>query len=163
MEARLQELLDEREVRRVMMRYCRGVDRRDRELIEATFHPDAICNDVDRGGEPMGKVRADTLLDPGQPMYSHLIGNELIEVNGDTAKCEFYFVSTAELTREGKPYIRMRGGRYIGLLERRDGTWRFKHRVSTDDWSMITPVERFRSHPPRGLPSRDDPVYEFWG
>lgn len=38
----LQELVDKRALAEVVMRYCRGVDRADEELIVSCFHPDAV-------------------------------------------------------------------------------------------------------------------------
>lgn len=161
-ERQLQELIDEREIRRVIMLYCRGVDRRDRELIENTFHPDAICNDVDGMGAPTGQKRADVLVNPNNPMYFHFIGNEVIDIHADKAKAEFYFMSVFEFSRDGRPYMRMRGGRYIGRLERREGKWKFSHRISTDDWSRVDRIlEQPDVHPPKGLPSAEDPVYKI--
>ena len=42
MEAKLQQLLDEAEIRRVHIRYCRGIDRMDWDLVRSCYHPDAI-------------------------------------------------------------------------------------------------------------------------
>ena len=42
LEARLRELLDKQEIHEVLLRYCRGVDRCDRDMIAACYHPDAI-------------------------------------------------------------------------------------------------------------------------
>ena len=52
MEARLQQLLDEAEIRRVHIRYCRGIDRMDWDLVRSCYHPDAI----DRHGAYNGDV-----------------------------------------------------------------------------------------------------------
>ena len=39
---RLQHLLDRQEIYDCLVRYCRGVDRLDSELILSAYHPDAI-------------------------------------------------------------------------------------------------------------------------
>lgn len=144
LEARLRELLDKRDIEEVLMRYARGIDRRDRDLIEATFHPDAVA-----GVEGSGKKLADYMLrlTPDDPCYTHYMCNQLIEVEGDRAYSETYFISVWELEREGKWYTRFRGGRYIDRFERRDGKWRILHRVTVDDWDRLDEIKQR----PRGL------------
>ena len=39
---KVQILLDERDIREVLLRYCRGVDRCDAELISSCYHADAV-------------------------------------------------------------------------------------------------------------------------
>ncbi len=41
MDPRLQALLDKQEIEEVVLRYCRGIDRRDFDLVRACYHPDA--------------------------------------------------------------------------------------------------------------------------
>ena len=38
---RLAALLDKQEIEEVVLRYCRGIDRRDFELVRSCYHPDA--------------------------------------------------------------------------------------------------------------------------
>src|ERR1035437_9239359 len=38
----VQRLLVEAEIREVLFRYCRGIDRLDEELVRSCYHPDAI-------------------------------------------------------------------------------------------------------------------------
>ncbi len=38
----LQELLDKQAIHEVLLRYCRGVDRRDEEVLRSVYHADAI-------------------------------------------------------------------------------------------------------------------------
>ncbi|MBT5754390.1 MAG: SnoaL-like domain-containing protein [Acidimicrobiaceae bacterium] len=40
-EARLRALIDKDEIRDVLMRYGRGVDRLDEELLRSCYHPDS--------------------------------------------------------------------------------------------------------------------------
>src|SRR5919201_1355684 len=44
LEAKLQAVADKQEIHETLMRYCRGVDRADAELISSAFHPDAISD-----------------------------------------------------------------------------------------------------------------------
>ena len=40
-ERALRVLLDKQEIHEVLMRYCRGIDRCDAELLHSVYHPDA--------------------------------------------------------------------------------------------------------------------------
>jgi len=52
MDPKLQNLVDEAEIRQVHIRYCRGIDRMDWALVRSCYHPDAI----DRHGAYEGGV-----------------------------------------------------------------------------------------------------------
>ena len=78
----MQELLDEREIRDVILRYCRGIDRMEVELVRSCYHPDA----TDEHGSFSGGV--DEFLAWVWPllqrytMTMHFVGNLLVEVAG---------------------------------------------------------------------------------
>jgi hypothetical protein len=156
-------LLDKHEIHEVLLRYCRGVDRMDKELIASVFHPDAID---DHGGDPMvGTGIADGLAEArrsaGLDDVTHRIANALIEVEGDTAYSEAYFISSSTIQRDGRPYLRTRAGRYIDRFERRNDEWKIAHRVVVDDWSRLDEAteraEGTLTRPGRVAP--DDPSY----
>src|SRR3546814_11593208 len=42
LETMVRELYDKQKIREVVTRYCRGVDRMDRDLFLSAYHPDAI-------------------------------------------------------------------------------------------------------------------------
>jgi hypothetical protein len=52
LDSKSQELQDKAEIREVHMRYCRGIDRMDFDLVRSCYHPDAI----DRHGAYEGGV-----------------------------------------------------------------------------------------------------------
>ena len=54
--AALQMLIDEAAIKKVHLRYCRGIDRMDWDLIRSCYHPDAID---DHGEEPRRHGRLD--------------------------------------------------------------------------------------------------------
>jgi hypothetical protein len=156
-------LLDKQEIREVMLRQSRGLDRGEAELLSTIFHPGAErLTPAGPNAEPEGQLKIVGGYADDQPPSSHFLGNQLIEVDGDVAASETYFVAFAQVIEEGKLYTRMRGGRYLDRFERRDGAWRITFRVMTDDWSRIDEVLRTvnasaTSFP--GRPSREDPLY----
>jgi hypothetical protein len=137
----LERLIAKDEIRDVLFRYARGVDRNDPELIAAAFHPDAVGELGSRtvtGAEIVPSItrRTGDFDSPG----SHIIGNMLIEVMGDLALSESYFVSVQTIVRDGRAATRFRSGRYIDRFERRANGWRIAHRIVTDDWNRIDDV-----------------------
>lgn len=131
----LEALVAKSDIHDVLMRYCRGVDRRDIDLIISAFHPDAII-DHGRGDESLQELAA-TIVAGEQRGMMHFIGNEYVELDDDRAYSETYFVSISTVTHEGTDATRTRGGRYLDRFERRDDTWRIAHRRLVDEWSRV--------------------------
>jgi hypothetical protein len=157
----LRALVDKQEIHEQLLRYCRGVDRRDRAMLDGVFHPDAVA---DYGALTMaGETIPDDILAAAESMREtqHLITNVLIELDGDSAVSESYFVVVATVDYDGVPHTRIRAGRYVDRLDRRDREWRIAHRTVVDDWSRLDP----QGERPAGTTSRvgrrapDDVIY----
>ena len=139
------------EIHDALMRYCRGCDRRDSELISSAFHDDAINEfHMVTGSFPDAdhmKSEYDGTLNPNKDMELagvrwHFIGNLLIEVEGSIAYSEAYFQgSTYYETFEGKKLLRTRALRYLDRWELRDIGWRIAHRAVVDDWNNLEEIE----------------------
>lgn len=159
LEIGLQQLLHKSEIHDVLMRYCRGVDRGDQDLILSSFHPDAT---VDAGkGEitPADIARTSTSSDHIQ---THLYANSLIELVGDVAWSETYFLAFHIEERAGKRFMRTRSARAIDQFERRSGEWKIAKRVVADDWSRVDEVVELASGVPvTGRRSGEDPLYQL--
>jgi ketosteroid isomerase-like protein len=160
-EAEIRTLLDRVQIHDVLMRYSRGVDRGDGELVLSVFHPDAT---LDMGRGPMAPASlAEGITKMVATGTMHFIGNEYVEVDGDSAYGETYFISYATITDSGKPATRSRGGRYLDRFERRDGEWKIVRRLLVDEWSRVDELPAPAAPPTGrvGLRSKDDPVYSF--
>ncbi len=159
LEARLRVVADQQEIHDLLVRYCRGVDRRDPRLILDAFHEDATDDHGQGIASPADLARSIA----GSPVlrpYMHFVGNQLIEVDGDLAQAETYFISFQQRERDGRQYTRTRAGRYVDRLERRHGRWRIAHRTIVDDWNRVDEVvETLAEVPLRGGFAPDDPVY----
>jgi hypothetical protein len=164
-EAGLQQLLDKQAIREATLRYCRGVDRCDPELIASAFHPDAVESHGGYHGDIPGflewllpKLRANHYV------TTHLIANQLIELELDVAFSEAYLVAFHRSLLEGADVEWVFGGRYVDRFERRGGDWRIASRVLVHDWSRTGTVDPQAWAPPlsfaAGLRSREDPSYE---
>lgn len=161
-----QQLDDELAIRRVLLRYCRGIDRVDLESVRDCYWPEA----VDRHGPFTGTrdeyVAYLTTLLPRHTMTMHHVGNMLIEFDetiDNTAYSETYAVAY----HSGEPPGDIRwnyaaGFRYVDRLERREGRWRIAERTTAIEW--VTPWEPDRQRLAAlgtPLPRRDttDPAY----
>lgn len=137
------ELADREAIRDCMYRYCRSVDRLDIELMRSTYWPDAS---IDYGATLKANSWDEIvkLLRPileGMYPSKHMLGNILIEIEGDTAYVESYHHSfDSGKNPDGTEYERISSGRYLDRMQRRDGEWRFLHRVVVLDWNKVWPV-----------------------
>src|SRR6266540_2173559 len=113
----LAQLLDKQAIHETLMRYCRGVDRVDQELIASAFHPDGSCEFgelVLKGDEIAGAIAAAA---GSYHLTQHMIGNELVELDGDVARSEAYYISNTVIDGDDGRQLRMRAGRYVDRLE----------------------------------------------
>ncbi len=139
--AALQRLLDTQDIRDLVMRYCRAIDRRDLKQLEALYHEDAID---DHGAFSAGPARVFLDLLPkildNMIAVSHQILNHYIKVDGDYAEGEVYMIAY-HLTRDeqGRDLEVIVGGRYLDIYEKRAGVWKFKYRKIVSDWNQIQP------------------------
>ena len=131
-------LVTEAEIRRVVARYCRGIDRMDRALVRSCYHDDAR----DVHGSFDGGV--DEYLDwvwrllEKYDATAHYVANQLVEIDEaspDRARVETYGVAVHRAAT-GEPHLNLTTGfRYVDRFERRDGEWRIARRVAVTDWS----------------------------
>jgi SnoaL-like domain len=163
--ARLEHLADRQDILECLTRFCRGMDRFDRELFLSAFHTDAtIAAGVFVGGPKALYDWAKALHDQGQVATHHGLLNHSCDIQGSTAHTETYYMFVGR-NRDDSNWIA--GGRYIDRLERRDGAWRITLRTNVIEWSGMLPTMPlpFSDVPDihvNGAPvrSRDDPSYQ---
>jgi hypothetical protein len=162
----VQELVDRQAITDVVLRYCRGIDRLDLELVRDCYHPDA----TDEHGTFTGT--RDEYVDWVAGVLTrftgtmHVVANQLVELDGDEALSETYGVAY----HWGDPPDDQRrnfttGFRYVDRFARRDGDWRIAGRVAVREWTHVVPIEQQLVIPPerdgrRGRRDHDDAVYE---
>jgi hypothetical protein len=160
----LDRLVAEAEIRRVIARYCRGIDRMDLELVRTCYHADAR----DEHGSFSGSI--DEYVDWVAGLLAkydatmHFVANQLVEFDDrDTARVETYGMSVHR-SSSGEPHLNLTTGfRYVDRFERRAGEWRIAHRVAVADWSLRHEPEDWWPLPEqqrRGRRDRTDAVYD---
>jgi ketosteroid isomerase-like protein len=141
MDARLQTLADKQEIHEVLLRWCRGLDRGDEALLAATYHSDAV--DEHGANTYTGETAAHSYIAKHRRAFKrhmHLTLNPLIDVEGDRATAESYFVASLVPNVRGREALMLAGGRYLDRLERRDEQWRLVHRHMVMEW--LTKVDQ---------------------
>jgi ketosteroid isomerase-like protein len=132
---KLQQLCDERDIQEVLVRYCRGSDRCDVDLVKSAYWPDAIDDHLIFNGNAM--EFADFLIDMFLTHVHrtvHTISNVWIRLDGDAAAVETYVHAYHLMKGEGKGVEAVMAGRYLDRFERRDGEWRIAERKCVPDW-----------------------------
>lgn len=139
---------DREEITRAILRYARGVDRRDWPMVRSVYHDDAY----DDHGAFKGDL--DGLMDWLQRRHAviaksmHFVGNILVEFDSaDGAVAESYYLARQTMGPEaGESRLMLLGdkaaavdrsasisaemtGRYVDRFERRDGVWRIARRI----------------------------------
>ncbi len=167
----LDEVAAHLEIRQALARYCRGLDRGDREMICSAYHPGAL--DRDRLDNPDGPVEAFApsvvaKLDRPRRVPQHHITNVLVDLDGEVARVESYFLLLRPQTNAatGDDELVPAGGRYLDRFERRDGQWRIAERRVVLDWSQrplgSAQLDRGGRQPEPGRRERD-PSWAFFG
>lgn len=131
----VQALLDRAAIRDVLLRYARGVDRRDLALVRTCFTPDcAYEGTLARGTITDALARLEDRLGHYTGTM-HLMGNQLIELDGDTATSETPCVAYHRVARvAGAVADFVTGVRYLDELARDGDHWRIRRRAVRLDW-----------------------------
>ena len=162
----VRELLDRQAIADVVLRYCRGIDRLDLELVRDCYHADATDEHGTFTGTRDEYVEWVAGILTRFAGTMHVVANQLVEVDGDGALGETYGVAY----HWGDPPDDSRrnfttGFRYVDHFARRDGEWRIARRVAVREWTHVVPPEQQLVIPPerdgrRGHRDRGDAVYE---
>ncbi|MGH3626841.1 MAG: nuclear transport factor 2 family protein [Sciscionella sp.] len=132
--ADVQDVADRLAVRALLSRYTQACDRKDWELLDTCFLPDAA---IDYQGLPpfsdgYAGLRANTVRVLGQLRSTqHLLGNLHVEIDGDEGRAVSY-VQATHLGTDGRVFVT--GGRYDDRLVRTPQGWRIAARTFRRQW-----------------------------
>jgi 3-phenylpropionate/cinnamic acid dioxygenase small subunit len=169
LEERLAALLAKEEIRDVLYRYCRAVDRGDLELMKSCYHPDA------RDDHGFFSGLAWDFADYVLPILAqlelsiHSLSNPLIELSGSKAYVETHWSVIHRLKRSGKFTDLWHQGRYLDEFELRSGQWKILSRVCVVDAERSVDAVNFLNFIPQNDPHKvhtgnrgtHDPVYKL--
>ena len=127
---------DRREIHQCVLRYCRGIDRLDMDLVRSAYHPGAIDHHTGFSG-PIDEFIEWVLV--GLRNFDgtmHLIGNHFVEGDGTVAVSESYGTAIHWGSPADDPRRNFTSGfRYIDHLEKRDGRWGVVERWAVREWT----------------------------
>jgi hypothetical protein len=139
-DARLQLVLDRDAIRDVVARSVRAVDRLDADLLTSTYHPDGVEDHHGTTysgatiGEDVTRVQRERMV-----MTSLHITTQIIEVDGDRAGVESYYLGLHQPVTDAGPVRLLSSGRMLDELERRAGEWRILTRRVIPDTARLLP------------------------
>lgn len=158
--AKLQWLMDREGVRDAILRYTRGLDREDEALLLSAFHDYAADDHGAFIGKAVDFPSRKSVTRKRWKVFQHYVTNQSIEVVGDEAHCESYFM--AMLMRPDGA-IDLTGGRYVDRLERNDPTWAIADRGVIVEWAAGFPSGGPSNIPAdlflQGMHGKGDPSY----
>jgi len=172
----LQRLRAEDEIKRVLQLYCRGVDRREFDLVRGVYHADAVDYHGTYDGNIDGLIQWIARRHEGVAQSMHLLGNCLIDWRGDdVALVETYCVAYQRLKPSDRASasgagLKVGGNgeqtqvrcRFLDRFEKREGVWKIAHRVVAYE-SLLredAPQSPFAEGMQMATRGRDDPL---WG
>ena len=163
---RQDELSSKEAIRECIYRINRGMDRIDRGLMLSGFHPDAKIRWASAETMELTTfMEAAIKIQHTTSRVQHLVGNILIDLQGDLANVESY-----EIARHLTPFGDEKkdliiASRYVDKFSRREAVWRIVRRDKVVDWIRIfegaDPL--FDNAPLKGRRDEDDIWFEMFG
>lgn len=146
------ELLAREEIRDILHRYCKGIDRRDWALVRSCFADDHVHKHSTIEGSADDFVRMASAVLSTIPATHHTIGNVhfAFAPDGMSVETEANFVAYhlieaghmegTPVPTHGKATDWIVAGRYCDRLEKRDGAWIIVRRQAWHDWERVDPA-----------------------
>ena len=150
LDPRVQELINREKIREVVHRYCWAVDRGTLEEVMSFFHDDPCELVLVPGKHYVGRSAVqrwyDAYIQNRMEVLRHLIHNQIITIDGDTAVSKSYFDAVGDLKGESITVA----GFYEDTLLRARGKWKFTQKVIRLDflvplregWGGINRIKR---------------------
>ena len=174
----MDDLVAKQAIADVIHRYCRALDRMDRELALSCWHPNGTDDHAPNYvGSAEGFIEWLWPIHAGFLATRHRVGNILVTLSGDTAGVETYCDITLRFRRQDEVFDLFTAGRYLDRFERLDGAWAIRHRRSLSEWHRVEKltltVADFQNppliaskntavgDPARGARNKSDPSYEL--
>ena len=138
----LTKLMAERDIRRRLVDYCRGIDTCDADLVASAYHEGAYD---DHGGFKGDGHEFAVYATKALRRYRatmHSIGASQIDFRSATeADVVTYVIAQHVGVDNGGEFVEHFGGEYQDRFELRDGDWKIAHRVCVHRWDKREHVE----------------------
>ena len=151
----IEQVVATQQIYNVVMRYIRGHDRADRELVRSVYWEDGYDDHgiMWQGNAwefskfftrtSMSNLGLGSQEEPSSGSLTFL-ANHTVEFDGrDVAYSESYFTTSGvKIIDEETASQGWFAGRYIDRFERRDGEWKIFHRICVQDWGRTQTFPR---------------------
>jgi len=143
-----------------------SIDRRDMRGLLDCFWPESTTKHGAYEGGTAGFYEFARPIIEGCKYAAHHISNVVVEVDGDRAMAQSYYFAhhrRAAPSGDGEEDAFFEG-RYVDLLERRDGVWKIIRRRGFSDHSAVIAAATLYADWPAGrhsLPWPDDDAYRI--
>ena len=133
----MQALLDKKAIEEVLLKFLRGCDRNDPDLVERAYWPDGW---EDHGGTFDGPASEWVAVVkerlPKAGLMNHMAMNMVIDLTGPTtAIAECYILTASRLTVKGNEFDTRTLARCVDHMEKRGDEWRIKRRTMCWEWN----------------------------
>lgn len=154
-------IIDRQQIWDCLLRYIRGVDRMDQDLIRSAFWEDAHNSHGPVSGSPEDFISHWLPAQAWRDVSFHMVSNQSVEFEDGGANAEAYFM--AGIKQTGSDEIEVVGGRYIDRFEKRDAEWRIQTRLVLLDWQGLMDASGMTARLAKrhqGSRGPQDPSYE---
>jgi SnoaL-like domain len=163
MSDKIEDYLAKQEIHELICTYMRGLDRHDHTLLTSTFWEDSWCDYgfIKCSGPEFAAFCMNALKE--HEANHHMIGNVLIDIQGDEAFGEVYFNAYHKVQGEDGFDDVIIAGRYLDRYEKRAGVWKFAYRSEVVDFSRTEKTnDPYFEQAPDGFRGgrQDDAVYQ---
>jgi hypothetical protein len=129
-------------IRQAALRYCRGVDRLNIELMRSAYHDDATDDHGTFRGSAADLCARVVESHRRYEATMHCVLNHAIEVTDERqASGEVYNITyLVRRDADGTRVLDTWWGRYLDQYECRDGRWAITHRICVHEWTRSEPL-----------------------
>ena len=159
---RRSEATDREQIHRVVLQYCRGIDRLDMALVRAAYHPDGVDHHTGFDGTVDEYVAWVSTALRRLDGTMHIVGNHLVELHGDVAVAETYGTAVHWGEPGDDPRRNFTSGfRYVDLMSYADERWAISERWAVREWTRSDAGRLLpkQGEGPAGRRDGDDPLY----
>lgn len=138
----LQEISDRMEIEDLLIRYSHAVDSHDWDLYRTVFTKDAYIDYSEFGGSKGNLEETVAFLDQAMPRFKshqHMVGNTVLELDGDTARARTICFNPMVMDSDGQELVFFCGLWYRDELVRTPDGWRIKHRYEERSYTFNQP------------------------
>lgn len=131
-----EEWADRAAIEDCLLRYTRGIDRADPDLLRSVYWPDATDDHAGLfTGAATDYVEQAIANGPARMPTVHFNTNAFIRIDGDEAKAESYvYAIHCDMDVGGEKKDVVVSARFLDRFEKRADEWRIAARVVTIDW-----------------------------